>query len=55
MQLLFESFQFPARFIFLRLGVGELGAKDVCGSGEFFLLTGRLRDGGPRDSEIFLQ
>jgi hypothetical protein len=55
MQLLLESFQLPASFIFLRLGVSELGAKDVCGSGEFFLLTCRLRDGGPCDSEIFLQ
>ena len=41
--------------LFLRLGVGELGAKHVCGSGEFFLLTCRLRDGGPCDGEVFLQ
>ncbi|TKS57712.1 MAG: hypothetical protein EWM73_03740 [Nitrospira sp.] len=54
-QLLFEPFQFSARFFFLCLGIGELGTKDVSGSGEFFLLTCRLRDGGPRDSEIFLQ
>ena len=29
--------------------------RTVCGAGEFFLLTGRLRDGGSRDGEIFLQ
>ena len=55
MQLMFESFQFPACFVFLRLGVGELGTKEVRGSGEFFLLTRRLCDSGSRNVEVFLQ
>jgi len=57
MQLLFESFQFPARFIFLRLGVGELGASHASfsprGDRQAFGATGREIAARSRGIETF--